>query len=118
MERITSINEIADFVRAEGIKARNDAGNISGLYLILSMRWHWEITKILKDKRYDFRDIFWHIEPGLAKAYWDMKKLFNSFPDKAPEEVKHYFSWVWPGYSPIIMNMFYELAQYEKSKNA
>lgn len=40
MERITSINEIADFVRAEGIKARNDAGNIPGLYLILNMRWH------------------------------------------------------------------------------
>lgn len=115
MSSPTSINEIADTLRADNLRAESDVWNLKSLYSQLSPRWHWEIDKILRDKSYDIKD-YWHIEPRIAGAYGTMKKLVNNFPEKTPDEIKRFFSESSSWYLPAIRDMFYDLAVYQKNE--
>lgn len=114
---ITSINQIADEMRSEQRKIENEMANLKSLFNILSTRWHWEINKILGEKKADIAH-FGHIEHRIAEVYEIMKKLVDKFPEKTPEKIKYFFSWCTVWYWPPIRDMLYDLAMYEKSKNA
>jgi hypothetical protein len=112
---ITSINQIADEMRSDKRKAENEIGNLRGLFAILSTRWHWEINRILREKKGDL----WydgHVESDLHLYYVRFKEVMEKFPGKTQEETMLLFAAVWPGYSPKYRKMFYELAQYETQK--
>jgi len=116
MRSPTSINEIADKLRADNLRAESDVWNLKSLYSQLSPRWHWEIDKILRDKSYDIKHYWWHIEPNIDKAYNLMKTFVDTCPGKTPDEIKRYFSWSSPWYLPAIRDMFYDLAVYQKNE--
>lgn len=112
---ITSINQIADAMRAEKLRDESDIWNLKSLYTQLSSRWHWEIDKILREKSYEINH-FWHIESRIAEAYDNMKRFVDNLPDGSPERIKRFFSWSNPWFSPATRDMIYDLAVHERSK--
>jgi len=49
----TSINQIADEMRADNRKTENEIGNLRGLFPMLSIQWHKQINRILSEKKAD-----------------------------------------------------------------
>ena len=114
MSRPTSIKEMADTLRTDNLRAKSDVWNLKSLYSQLSPRWHWEIDQILRRKSSDIKH-YWHIESTLANDYRIMKDLISHYPKKTSEKIKKSFSNVLPFYSWVVLDMFYDLAVYQKN---
>jgi hypothetical protein len=109
---ITSINQIADEMRADKLRAESEIRNLRGLFAILSTRWHWEINRILSEKRGDLRYV-WHIESSVHVDYNRFKSAMETMPQLPIYPKSRLFAAANPGYPPEIINMFIELMQYE-----
>jgi hypothetical protein len=113
----TSITQIADVWRTDIRKTEQEITDLRSLFSILSVRWHWEVNRILREKRW-YVSYAWHIEWELHRYYQIFREIIDQFPEKKQEEIMCIFASVYPGYPPKYMEMFYELAMYEKeSKN-